>query len=451
MTASLTFAAAAMQGRLLGPDACFASVSTDSRTLDPGALFVALSGPRFDGSDYLAAAAARGAIAAVVHESRDSSLSQVLVGDTRRALGRLGAALRERCTTTTVVGITGSNGKTTLKELTAACLARVGRTLATEGNLNNDIGVPLMLSRIEQDHDYAVIEMGASRAGEIAYLAALARPELVALTNAGPAHLEGFGSLDGVSRAKGELLRVRPRPRAAVLNADDRYFADWCRLGRDLDVLSFGLGRQADVTAVDVALDSDGSRFELRLPGAAVDVRLSLTGEHNVRNACAAAAIAHLLGVSAQRIAAGLGSVEAVGGRLRTRRGQRGARLFDDSYNANPASAVAAARFLAAAGPRHIFVLGDMRELGPAARELTRACGADIRHAGVTRLFALGELSRAACEGFGDGATRFADREQLVTALKAELCAELCVLVKGSRSTAMERVVDALLADGEVR
>lgn len=450
MTASLAFAAGAMQGRLLGRDASFGSVSTDSRTLDPGALFVALSGPNFDGADYLEGAAERGAVGAVVRESRDSALPQVVVSDTREALGRLGSALRERCTRTAVVGITGSNGKTTLKELTAACLARVGNTLATEGNLNNDIGVPLMLSRIETDHDYAVIEMGANHAGEIAYLAALAKPDVVALTNAGPAHLEGFGSLDGVSRAKGELLAVQPRPRAAVLNADDRYFDYWCTLSRDIDVVSFGLGKRADVRAVDVALDSDGSRFELRLPDAAVDVRLSLTGEHNVRNASAAAAVAHVLGVSAADIAAGLGSVRAVGGRLKARRGKRGARLFDDSYNANPSSVVAAARFLASVGGRHIFVLGDMKELGPDEVELTRACGAEIREAGIERLFALGDLSRAACDGFGAGATWFADRDALVAALGNELEAGLSVLIKGSRSMAMERVLEPLLNDGEV-
>ena len=451
MNASLAFAAGAVDGRLLGSDACFRSVSTDSRTLDPGALFVALTGPNFDGADYIEGAAARGAVGAVVRESRDSSLPQVVVGDTRQALGRLGSALRERCTATAVVGITGSNGKTTLKELTAACLARVGNTLATEGNLNNDIGVPLMLSRIEKDHDYAVIEMGANHAGEIAYLAALAKPDVVALTNAGPAHLEGFGSLDGVSRAKGELLTVQPRPRAAVLNADDRYFDYWRGLSRDVDVLSFGLGAGADVTAVDVVLDGDGSRFELRLPGAAAEVRLSLTGEHNVRNACAAAAIAHALGVAADDIAAGLASVEAVGGRLKARSGKRGARLFDDSYNANPSSVVAAARFLASVGGRHIFVLGDMKELGPDEVELTRACGAEIRRAGVTRLFGLGDLARVACEGFGAGATWFADRDALVAALDSQLDADLSVLVKGSRSMAMERVLEPLLCDGEVR
>ncbi len=451
MTASLAFAAGAMEGRLLGADASFRSVSTDSRTLDAGALFVALSGPNFDGADYLDGAAARGAVGAVVRQSRDSSLPQVVVGDTLQALGRLGSALRERCTKTTVVGITGSNGKTTLKELTAACLTRVGNTLATEGNLNNDIGVPLMLSRIQPDHDYAVIEMGANHAGEIAYLAALAKPDVVALTNAGPAHLEGFGSLDGVSRAKGELLTVEPRPRVAVLNADDRYFDYWRQLSRDIDVLSFGFGDAADVQARDVSLDSEGSRFALRLPTATIDVRLTLTGEHNVRNACAAAAIAHSLGVSPDDIAAGLGSVKAVAGRLKARRGKRGARLFDDSYNANPSSVVAAARFLASLGGRHVFVLGDMKELGPDEVELTRACGADIRQAGISRLFAMGELAEAACDGFGDGAIRFPDHDALVAALVAELGAGVNILVKGSRSMAMERVVEPLLADGEVR
>jgi UDP-N-acetylmuramoyl-tripeptide--D-alanyl-D-alanine ligase len=280
----LAAAAVSMKGTLHGVDKPFAGVSTDTRTLRQGELFVALQGPNFDGRDYVAQACDKGAAGAVVDtlvdEGNGASLSQVVVTDSKRALGLLGAAWREQLGTT-VIGITGSNGKTTLKEMTAACLRTAAPTLATQGNLNNDIGMPLMLTRFEERHRFAVLEMGANHPGEIAYLTALAKPNVVVITNAAAAHLEGFGSIDGVARAKGEILSGGARPAIAVLNGDDCYFDYWASLVHDVGMLSFGVDSPADVRAVNIEVISDGSTFDLHVPGDETRIRLPLAGRHN--------------------------------------------------------------------------------------------------------------------------------------------------------------------------
>jgi UDP-N-acetylmuramoyl-tripeptide--D-alanyl-D-alanine ligase len=443
MMAMLSVAADYMHGQLSGVDRIFEGVSTDTRTLQKGELFVALQGPNFDGEHYVAEASDKGAAAAVVAQAVDSELPQIAVKDTRRALGELGAAWR-RDQSAVVVGITGSNGKTTLKELTAACLSKAAPTLATEGNLNNDIGMPLMLTRIEKDHRYAVIEMGANHAGEIEYLTTLAEPDVVAITNAGAAHLEGFGSISGVARAKGEILRGATRPGVAILNADDEYFESWSKMASDIEVLSFGVDSAADVRASNVIADSAGSSFVLHLPNAEVQLRLSLPGQHNVRNACAAAAIATALGVSAEQILLGLESVKPVAGRLQAMHGINGARLYDDSYNANPLSVAAAAEFLASLDGQSWLVLGDMGELGSEAPALHAEVGSAAKQAGIDRLFATGELSRHATDAFGEHASWFDSMDSLIDALRVSVTADVNLLVKGSRFMRMERVVAAL-------
>ena len=445
MMASLNAAADFMRGSLDGADRIFDGVSTDTRTLQNGELFVALDGPNFRGSDYVPQATEKGAAAAVVAGKVDCDIAQITVDDTRRALGRLGASWR-REQSAVVVGITGSNGKTTLKELTAACLSQTAPTLATAGNLNNDIGMPLMLTRIEAKHRYAVIEMGANHAGEIEYLASLAEPDVVAITNAGSAHLEGFGSVEGVAHAKGEILRGKTRPGVAVLNADDKYHALWRSWVRDIDVVSFGLEPSADVHAAEIVTDAAGTAFELHLPDASVDIRLPLPGRHNVRNACAAAAIAVALGVAPEQIQAGLESVKPVGGRLQPRAGINGAVLYDDSYNANPVSVTAAAEFVATLDGQSWFVLGDMKELGADEARIHADVGEAIYRAGVDRLFATGELSREATLAFGDRASWFESIDTLIDALRSAVNVDVNVLVKGSRSMQMERVVEALRA-----
>ena len=450
MIADLLDAAASMKGVLHGDDRRFHGVSTDTRTISEGELFFALEGPNFDGRDYVGVAAREGAAGAVVTSITDDDIAQIEVDDTKAALGRFGAAWRHECKVT-VVGVTGSNGKTTLKELIAACLARKAPTLATKGNLNNDIGVPLMLARIDASHRYAVIEMGANHAGEIAYLAALADPDVVVITNAGPAHLEGFGSLDGVARAKGEILQNERRPVAAILNADDPYFEYWAPLVSDVRRIAFGLGEQADVRADDIEPRSGGSDFSLHVGKETVRVSLPLSGIHNVRNACAATAVCHALGLSLDDIRTGLESVRPVDGRLEPLRGISGATLFNDSYNANPVSAAAAAEFLAALPGRSWLVLGDMKELGDDAAELHREVGAAARASGIDRLLAYGDLARHAAEGFGDAACWYASLDTLIDDLSAELAPDVNVLVKGSRSMRMERVVDALRENEAVR
>ncbi|MEO1201939.1 MAG: UDP-N-acetylmuramoyl-tripeptide--D-alanyl-D-alanine ligase [Pseudomonadota bacterium] len=445
---TLSAVAASISGTLSGEDRPFQGVSTDTRTIQRGELFVALKGPNFDGGRYLSMAQEKGAAGAIVSTPVDDSLAQITVADTREALGRLGAAWR-REQSAVVVGITGSNGKTTLKELVAACLSETAPTLATAGNLNNEIGVPLMLTRIEPEHRFAVIEMGANHIGDIGYLTDLVEPDVVAITNAGAAHLEGFGSIDGVARGKGEILCGDARPGVAVLNADDPYFEFWTGLAKDAEIMSFGIESKADVYATSIVTRPDGSSFELHIPRHdAIEIELPLPGLHNVRNACAAAAIATSVGVSAEQIRAALEAAKPVAGRLKPIPGINGAAFYDDSYNANPYSVTAAAEFLAGLPGEGWLVLGDMGELGDDAAAMHRDVGAAARAAGVKRLFATGELSQNAVEAFGDGARWFDSVEPLIATLRMRVGKETNVLVKGSRYMRMERVIDALTGSG---
>ena len=450
MIATLAQAAESMQGTLHGDDRGFAGVSTDTRTIRDGELFFALQGPNFDGRDYVRVAKEAGAAGAVVTRRVNDGLAQISVDDTKAALGRFGAAWRN-AHDVTVVGVTGSNGKTTLKELVAACLSRKAATLATHGNLNNDIGMPLMLARIDATHRYVVLEMGANHAGEIAYLTGLARPDVVVITNAGAAHLEGFGSVQGVAHAKGEILQGEPRPRVAVLNADDRFFPYWASLVEDVRCLSFGFDETADVRADNIVAAPSQTTFTLHTANGAVDVSLPLVGIHNVRNACAAAAVALALEIGIDDIRAALQGVNPVGGRLQPLCGINDATLFDDSYNANPLSVIAAAEFLAGLKGESWLVLGDMKELGDDAEELHREVGEAARASGVNRLFAYGDLAASAAEGFGEHASWFASIDALVDELCEGMTSDVNVLVKGSRSMRMERVVDALREPGAVR
>jgi UDP-N-acetylmuramoyl-tripeptide--D-alanyl-D-alanine ligase len=450
---TLSQAAAILRGALYGEDNPFRGVSTDTRTLSTGQLFFALRGPNYDGEEFIGRAAAARAAGAVACDSVNGQLPVIRVDNTRVALGMLAAEWRRRMPAT-VIGLTGSNGKTTLKELIAACLSTSEATLATRGNLNNDIGVPLMLSEIEPRHRYAVIEMGANHTGEIAYLTSLAMPGVVVITNAAPAHLEGFGDIEGVACAKGEILQGKHRPDWAILNADDRFFSYWKGLAAS-KVASFGFAEGADFRALDVTTTADGSNFILaseRIPGRNKNlaITLPLAGRHNVVHACAAAAVASVLGIDGDLIRRGLESATPVSGRLQPLSGIGGASVYDDSYNANPASVTAAAQFLAGCAGEGWLVLGDMRELGNDAEALHRSVGNEARKAGVRRLFATGPLSRLTVESFGRNAAWFEDTDQLVRELVAELernaSSGINVLVKGSRSMQMERVVHALHA-----
>ena len=443
MESTLASAAESMHGTLHGEDVTFRGVSTDSRTLQSGELFFALQGPNFDGTEFVSVAEERQAAGAVVQKMVSTELPVIVVDDTLKALGKLAAAWRKQMPAR-VIGITGSNGKTTLKELVASCLSLSASTLATHGNLNNEIGMPLMLLRLAPEHRYAVIEMGANHAGEIAYLTSLAEPEVVAITNAAPAHLEGFGSLEGVVTAKAEILTDAVRPQFAILNADDESYPFWLAKVTDATVLSFGFAAAADVRASDVVATKDGSTFELHMPDCDLQIDLPLQGAHNVMNACAAAAIACALNIDALQIKKGLETVQPVGGRLQSVRSASGATLYDDSYNANPLSVAAAAAFLASQPGDTWLVLGDMAELGSEATALHTQAGGLAKQIGVDHLLATGELSRHAVDAFGSGGQWFASVDDIVDELQRSLSGEEFVLVKGSRSMGMERVVSAL-------
>lgn len=450
MNATLSFAAAAMNGTLHGDDRSFDGISTDSRTIQEGELFVALSGPNFDGNKFVNQASNKGAAGAIVASLVGEDVAQIEVQDTKLALGQLGATWRDQHSVT-VVGITGSNGKTTLKELVAACLSSVASTVATEGNLNNDIGMPLMMSRIDESHEYAVLEMGANHAGEIAYLTELAKPDVVVITNAAAAHLEGFGSIEGVAHAKAEILTAEPRPKIAVLNSDDEYFSYWMSLVDGVDLVSFGLSEHADIRADQIETGKGQTHFTMHLLGTTIEVTLPLAGVHNVRNACAAAAVATALDVPAETIKAALESVNPVAGRLAPMKGHAGATIYDDSYNANPLSVIAAAEFLASLEGVSWLVLGDMFELGDDAARIHHDVGTSIKDAGVDRLFTLGELSANASEAFGDDASPYDSPDPLVSDLMAGLNEEVNLLIKGSRGMRMERVVDAVCSPEPMR
>ena len=437
--------------RHLGADAEIGAVSTDTRSLQPGDLFVALVGERFDGHDYLDIARQKGASAALVSRPLDMSLPRLEVADTRCALGVLARSWRER-SPARVVAITGSNGKTTVKELTAAVLGRGGEVMATRGNLNNDIGLPLTLTRL-QEQRYAVVELGANHPGEIDYLTRIACPDVAVLNNAGRAHLEGFGSLDGVARAKAEILNGLSPDGVFVFNADDRYAPLWRSLAAGRHTSLFGMDRPADISS-----DADGAwlvwdahgfrqRFAVRTPAGELEVELQLAGRHNRMNALAATAAALSAGADLDAVRDGLAAVAPVRGRLCPVPGRDGLRLVDDSYNANPDSVAAAIEVLSSAPGRRALVLGDLAELGAGAESLHTEVGRRARAAGVDRLYTCGRLSAAASGAFGAGACHFDEQAALVAALEDELRAGDTVLVKGSRSAGMERVVAALATE----
>ncbi|HEU4663692.1 MAG TPA: UDP-N-acetylmuramoyl-tripeptide--D-alanyl-D-alanine ligase [Dokdonella sp.] len=434
-------------GRLHGDDVAIDAVSTDSRTLGAGMLFVALAGERHDGHEFAETARERGAAALLVERELAVALPQVVVADTLVALGDLARAVRAR-SSARVVGITGSNGKTTVKTLVASILARHGRTHVNAGNFNNEVGLPLTLLAMPADTEYAVLEMGAGKPGDIAYLARIARPDVSLVNNVAAAHLERLGSLQGVAETKGAIYRALPDDGVAVINADDAFADYFGVLAGSRRTLRFGLLRRADVAA-NVEVEAAGGRgFRLLAPGGTIDIASPLHGRHNVMNVLAAATIAIALGVPLATIKAGIEAAPSVAGRLARRTHASGAVIIDDSYNANPGSFAAAIATLATEPGERVLVMGDMAELGPDAERLHAETGALARRSGIERLRAVGRLSRAAVDAFGAGAAHFADQAHLVEALRADLRAGVVMLVKGSRSSAMDRVVGALLDDG---
>ncbi|MCF7749472.1 UDP-N-acetylmuramoyl-tripeptide--D-alanyl-D-alanine ligase [Bacillus subtilis subsp. subtilis] len=444
-------------GEIHGDDTAIDAISNDTRTLGPGSLYVALRGERFDGHDFAADAAARGASAMLVERLLDVALPQIVVADSQHALGRIAHGM-QRDRAAGVFAITGSNGKTSVKSLLLAILQQVAReqhkvVYANPGNLNNEIGLPLAVLDAPEDADFAVYEMGAGKPGDIAYLTDIVRPRYALVNNIAPAHLERMGSLQGVASTKGAIYAALPTDGVAVINADDA-FGIWFEqhiVGQPprSRVLRYGLDHSADVGALAIRPSATGSQFLLTSPQGQVEIALALPGRHNISNALAAASLALAAGIGLDQIAAGLARAEPVPGRQIAHQLPNGAVLIDDSYNANPGSLAAAIDALAGGKSEGWLVLGDMRELGPDGEALHAQAGRRARDAGIKRLYTLGPLSAAASAAFGEGGRHFADHHSLAVALANDLHAGVRCLVKGSRGSAMDNIVKALLARGE--
>jgi UDP-N-acetylmuramoyl-tripeptide--D-alanyl-D-alanine ligase len=434
------------RGSVHGVDVDVHGVFTDTRTPRTGALFVALSGERFDAHDFLAQAKADGAAAALVSRVQPVALTQIVVPDTQLALGDLASAIRAK-RRARVVGITGSNGKTTVKTLTASILAQHGNTHVNPGNLNNEIGLPLALLDLPDDAEFAVFEMGAGKPGDIAYLAAIARPEVGLVNNVAPAHLERMITVAGVAQTKGAIYTALPPHGIAIVNADDAFAREFIETAAPRRVIKFGIDRPADVRAEIHALAAQ-SHFTLIAPIGSIDIVLPLAGRHNVLNALAASAIAIALDVPLAQIQRGLQTVQPIAGRAVRHAMRGGWMLIDDSYNANPGSVAAAIAMLAQESGPAWLALGDMRELGDDAERLHAGIGELAQSSGIARLFTTGPLSRATAQAFGGGANHYPDHAAIAEAIRNEAHAGVRVLVKGSRSSRMERVVRALLDNG---
>lgn len=440
-------------GSLHGADAGFTAVSTDTRTLNEGEVFFALRGENFNAVDFVAAAAEKGAAAAVVDQPVTAELPCIEVSDARIALGDFAREWRKR-SQVTLIGITGSNGKTTVKELIAG-ICRTAFTdeavLATAGNLNNEIGLPLTLLRLRDEHRVAVAEMGASHPGDIRLLADIALPDVAVITNVARAHIEGFGSIEAVARTKGEMLDALDENGTAILNRDDAFFSEWSARAAAARVISFGLAEAADYRAENikpvVRKGRPGFAFDLHCPAGRVPVVLPLAGRHNVVNALAAAAAAMAAGATLEHVSAGLALAQNVPGRLRAFRSPSGAVIFDDSYNANPDSVAAAIAAMAEFKGEAWLVLGDMGELGDEEVELHQETGRLARESGATALLCIGELGKEIGAGFGPGARWFETFAELEQAVRDELIPGRNVLIKASRFMGLDRLVQSLEVD----
>jgi UDP-N-acetylmuramoyl-tripeptide--D-alanyl-D-alanine ligase len=443
MDLMLSQAAAAAQGQVKGADVALRGFCLDSRQVRTRELFIALAGDHVDGHDFVEQAGQQGAAAALVARHLPVDLPQIVVDDVTAALGRIARHWRDQLAVR-VVGITGSNGKTTVKEMIAAILSRVGPTLATRGNYNNELGVPLTLGRLEGSHRFAVVEMGCGQPGDIRYLAELARPAIGVVTNAGPAHLERLGTVEGVARTKGELFASLPDDGVAVINRDDDFADYWSGISAHCRQLGFGRGEEANVRD----RGGRGQTLVMDTPVGTIETRLALPGAHNRMNALAAAAAAIALEIPSDEIAAGLAAVRSLPGRLEAHATAAGWTLIDDTYNANPASLYAGLRVVSESGGEAWLVLGDMAELGEESEKMHAEMGQSAADLGVKRLFAVGRDSSAAVVAFGPGAKHFESHAALADKLKAEVHEGVVCLVKGSRSSAMETIVQKLIGEG---
>ena len=425
-------------------DVVIKSVSTDTRSIGSGDLFVALKGENFDGNEYVEKAAEKGAVAAIVDgDVVAEGIVLIKVDDTRLALGKLATYWRKQLDLK-VIGLTGSNGKTTVKEMIACILSEVGKVTSTAGNFNNDIGLPLTLLQMKPEHEYAVIEMGANHSGEIAYLTSLTRPDVAILNNAAPAHLEGFGSMQGVAEAKGEIFSGLSEDGVAVINQDDKYAGYWLSLCKNYKKIKFGLSAEADVST-DVAAENYDGCFTLKTQNGDVEINLKVLGFHNLKNALAASAASLALNIGLKDIKAGLEKFSGVKGRLQVSKAANDSVIIDDTYNANPSSMKAAIDVLSALTKRSVLVLGDMGELGDDAESLHDDIGRYAKEKNINTVMTLGVLARHAAESFGENGFSYSDKDQLIKDVCLQLGNDVAVLVKGSRSMHMEDVITALI------
>ena len=446
--------AKAVNGDYQGENIVFKGCSTDSRNLQGGELFVALKGERFDAHDFIDQVLEQGASAVLVEHINNTEMPAVIVKDTRLAMGDLAKAWRNEFTLP-VVAITGSNGKTTVKEMVAAILAQGVEVLVTKGNLNNDIGVPLTLFNLDVEHEYAVIEMGANHAGEIDYLSGLAQPQVAVITQCAPAHLEGFGSIQGVAEAKSEIFNGLSEDGVAIINADDDYADYWRERSANNKQISFAIRKPADVYATEIQQrqDSIGKEFIMHYGDDRQRIRLNVAGEHNVMNALAAAACVLALGINLSQISKGLETMQGVKGRLQQKSGLNDSLIIDDTYNANPTSLKAAMEVLVSLNKESFLVLGDMGELGDDAELIHYQAGQEAKELKIQNLYTVGELSKEAIKGFNENtnsasAKHFGNKAELVADLKQHLNKDSVVLVKGSRTMAMEEVVTGIMSQG---
>ena len=451
---TLSLLAQELGGELLGEDVIFSSVSTDTRLLQSGDLYLALVGENFDGNNFIDEARRAGAGSAVISRQVTLQLPALKVTDTHAALGKLARLNRQR-STAKIIALTGSQGKTTVKEMLSSILNISAKCLATEANLNNTIGVPLTLLRLEEQHEYAVIEMGANAAAEIAFSVAVAEPDIALITNASPAHIEGFGSLQGIATAKGEIIDGLKRDGVMVLNADDCYVEDWSARAagkRNVRFSSDNIAGDAQYFASQLVVQEDGtSSFNLHTPKGEQALSIRFLGNHNVLNAIAASAVAMEAGASLTDIAEGLAKLNPVPGRLSRLLGMNGCYLIDDSYNASPESFSAAIDVLSRLPGQKILVMGDMKELGIDTDSAHRSIGVNAADAGIDALWATGEKSKLAIDAYAGKGRYFENKEELIEALIDVTHPDLTVLIKGSRGAKMDEVVTALKIDGETQ
>ena len=442
--------ASSVGGRLSGNDLQISSVSIDTRTLAENDLYVAIKGRNFDGHSFVDKAEASGAIAVLVEQEANTKLPQIIVEDTHLALAELAGAWKNKAEVQTVA-VTGSNGKTTVKEMIAAILDINSKVLVTKGNLNNDIGVPLTLLKLNEKHQYAVVEMGANHAGEIEYSSHYAKPDVAVITNIGAAHIEGFGSIEGVARAKAEIIQSLGGHGIAILNRDDAFYDLWVEIAENRKVVSFGLDGTADIRAEAIVSGLQNNefvtRFKLITTDDEIEIQLKLAGQHNVINALAAAASCLQLGIGLQQIKQGLKNLKPVTGRLQPLVGEKGNLVIDDTYNANPDSLKVALEVLMQCEGEPWVVLGALGEMGSGSLKIHKEMGELIKSMNVVRLLTIGSDAEYTSYEFGKGATFFSTQEQLITTLKKELKGDEALLVKGSRSQKMENIVAALVSD----